>query len=398
MFYGMQPSLQVRLFKSPEIAGVCGKMADHCKSNPVRIAIIGAGAVSDYHHVPGIRLDRRATLAAVCDASADLLEKRRKDWSIEYVTTDYEAVCADPQVDAVIIATPNFTHKPIALAAVRHGKHVMCEKPLGLNAAEVRDMYHAARDAGVVHMTAFTYRFAPSMKYLRALAHSGQLGGLRHFRSQRFLDLPETSWGWRQYKSQAGAGDLYDMTIHRIDFAIDLLGPLSRVCGAVARFAPRDHTPDGRVCPPSEVDDWSCLIGEFASGAVGVWEGTTLAKGYGLNGFGHEWAEINGAKQSAVYRLHEPNKLWVGQTGADLAPVDVPPEYLKPEGSPRDPRQGVPATVFRYDLMYEFVSAIVEGRDAGPSFYDGLRAQIVADAVLESHRRRTWIEIPDEPR
>ena len=55
-------------------------------------------------------------------------------------------------------------------------------------------------------------------------------------------------------------------------------------------------------------------------------------------------------------------------------------------------------TVFRYDLIWEFVSAIVERREAVPSFYDGLRAQIVADSVLESHRLRTWIEIPEEPR
>jgi predicted dehydrogenase len=81
-----------------------------------------------------------------------------------------------------------------------------------------------------------------------------------------------------------------------------------------------------------------------------------------------------------------------------LAPRDVPVELLKPAGSPRDPRSGVPATVFRYDLMWEFVSAIVEGRDAVPSFYDGLRAQVVADAVLQSHERRVWIEIPEEPR
>jgi len=370
----------------------------HSESNPLRVAIIGAGKVSDYHHVPGIRLDPRARLVGACDADRELLEKRRKDWSIDYVTTDYEALCADPRVDAVIIATPNDTHRPIALAAARQGKHMMCEKPLGLNAAQVREMYHAARDAGVVHMSAFTYRFAPSMRYLRDLAGSGELGELRHFRSQRFLDLPETSWGWRQYKDQAGAGDLFDMTIHRIDFAIDLLGPLARVCGAVAQFARRDRTADGRACPPSEVDDWSCLVGEFASGAVGVWEGTTLAKGYGLGGFGHEWAEINGSQQSAVYRLHEPHKLWLGRTGADLAPVDVPAQYLKPAGSPRDPSQGIPATVFRWDLMYEFISAVVDGRDAVPSFYDGLRAQVVADAVLESHRRRTWIDIPPEPR
>ena len=372
-------------------------MTAYSASNPVKVGIIGAGAVSDYHHVPGIRLDPRATLTAVCDASESLLEQRQKEWGIDNITTDFEQVCSDPNVDAVVIATPNFTHHAIAVAAAKNGKHIMCEKPLGLNAQEVREMYHAARDNKVVHMTAFTYRFAPSMRWLKHLASSGQLGELRHFRSQRFLDWPETSWGWRQYKDKAGAGDLFDMTIHRIDFAIDLLGELSQVSGAVARFAPRDKTPDGQACPPSEVDDWSCLIGEFASGAVGVWEGTTLAKGYDFNGFGHEWAEINGSEQSAVYRLHEPNKLWLGKTGQDLAPVDVPAEFLKPAGSPRDPAEGKPATVFRYDLMWEFVSAIVEERSATPCFYDGLRAQIVADSVLQSHESRQWVEIPQEP-
>lgn len=364
----------------------------------VRIAIVGAGAVSDYHHVPGIRLDSRAKLVAACDSDRELLERRRKDWQIERITTDYREVCTAPEVDAIIIATPNDTHLPISLEAAANGKHILCEKPLGLSADEVRRMYHAARDAGVVHMTAFTYRFAPSMRYLKSLVATGKLGDPRHFRSQRFLDWPETSWGWRQYKAQAGAGDLFDMTIHRLDFAIDLVGPLQRISGAVARFAPRDVTRDGVPCAPSEVDDWSCLIGEFRSGCVGVWEGTTLAKGYGLKGFGHEWAEVNGSEASAVYRLHEPNTLLLGRSGHDLSPVPVPPEFLAPPGSPRDPAEGEPARVFRYDLVWEFVSAIVERREANPSFYDGLRAQVVADAVLKSHTERTWVDIPDEPR
>ncbi len=364
---------------------------------PIRIGIVGAGAVSDYHHVPGIRLDNRCRLAAICDASPELLEKRKSDWGCDNVTTDFQQICRDPNVDALIIATPNDTHAPISIEAAKHGKHVMCEKPLGLNAEEVRGMYHALHHAGAVHMTAFTYRFAPSMRYLQHLAQSGELGELRHFRSQRFLDWPETSWGWRQYKARAGAGDLFDMTIHRIDFAQELLGPIRRVCGSVARFAPRDKTPDGKDCPPSEVDDWSALIGEFECGAVGVWEGTTLAKGYNLNGFGHEWAEVNGSKASAVYRLHEPNQIWIGRTGQDLAPVNVPAEFLKWPGSVRDPAQGKPATVFRYDLIWEFVSAIVERREAVPSFYEGLTAQVVADSVLKSHATRQWIDIPAEP-
>ena len=313
-------------------------MAISTASQPVRVAFIGVGAVTAYHHLPGLRLDPRARLVAICDADPGLLEKRKAEWNVEHATTDAEALCRSDQVDAVVIATPNDTHRPIAVAAARGGKHVMCEKPLGLSAGEVREMYEAARDAKVVHMTAFTYRFAPSMRYLRHLLKSGALGTPRHFRSQRFLDWPETSWGWRQYKARAGAGDLFDMTIHRIDFAIDLLGPISRVCGAVARFARRDTTVDGKACPPSEVDDWSCLIGEFASGATGVWEGTTLAKGYHRDGFGHEWAEINGSEGSAVYRLHEPNTILLGKTGHDLAPVPVPAEFLKPAGQPPRPR------------------------------------------------------------
>jgi predicted dehydrogenase len=360
---------------------------------PIRIAIIGAGAVSDYHHVPGIRLDPRCELTAVCDTSEALLEQRKKDWGIDRVFTDPLAACRDENVDAVIIATPNFTHRAIAVEAAKHGKHIMCEKPLGLNATEVEEMYHTARQNKVVHMTAFTYRFAPSMRYLTHLVKSGALGAPRHFRSQRFLDWPETSWGWRQYKATAGAGDLFDMTVHRLDFAMDLCGPLARICGAVARFVPRNKTKEGQDCPPSEVDDWSALIGEFRTGAVGVWEGTTLAKGYNRNGFGHEWAEINGAEGSAVYQLHEPNTILLGKTGDDLHLVPVPKEFLAPDGSPRDPSQGTPATVFRYDLMWEFVSAIVEGRDAVPSFRDGLNAQLVADAVLKSHEERQWIEL-----
>ena len=278
-------------------------MSESSANSPVRIAILGAGAVSDYHHVPAINLDPRAELVAVCDANDQLLEQRRQDWGVDLVSTDYEAICSSPDVDAVIIATPNFTHHPMAVAAAQAGKHIMCEKPLGLNVEEVRQMYQAAEQAGVVHMTVFTYRFAPSMRYLKHLAESGELGTLRHFRSQRFLDWPETSWGWRQYEDRAGAGDLFDMTIHRIDFAQDLLGPIKKICGSVARFAERTETADGSSCPPSEVDDWSALIGDFECGAVGVWEGTTLAKGYNREGFGHEWAEINGSDASAVYRL-----------------------------------------------------------------------------------------------
>jgi predicted dehydrogenase len=356
----------------------------------IRYAIIGAGAVSDYHHVPGIAIDPRAELVAVCDPNKALLTQRVQDWGCEKITTDYQAIADDPDVDAVIIATPNFTHKDLSLACIAGGKHVMCEKPLGLNYADSAEMYRAARAKGVKHMTAFTYRFAPSMRYLRHLVQTGALGTPRHFRSQRFLDLPETSWGWRQYKKTAGAGDLFDMTIHRIDFAMDLMGPLKEVCGAVAQFTPRTATTDGKKCEPSEVDDWSALIGRFENGAVGVWEGSTVMKGHYNDGFGWEWAEVNGSEGSAVYRLTEPNTILLGRHHESLQTVAVPDEYLVIPGSPRDPKEGNPSTVFRYDLVYELTSAIVEDRPAVPGFDHGARAQFVADAVLQSNATGGW--------
>ncbi|MEC9093535.1 MAG: Gfo/Idh/MocA family oxidoreductase [Planctomycetota bacterium] len=367
-------------------------------SQKIRIGIIGVGSVSDYHHFPGLELDCRAELAGICDTDLNLLDQKKNQWQVDFATSDPNQLIENDSIDAIIVATPNFTHKEICLHAAKHGVHIMCEKPLALSANEVREMYHVARDHQIVHMTAFTYRFAPSMLYLKHLLAKGDLGQPRHFRSQRFLDLPETSWGWRQHKHLAGAGDLFDMTIHRIDFAMDLLGPIKSITGGVAQFAPRTRTATGENCEPSDVDDWSALIGEFDSGAVGVWEGTTLAKGYNLRGFGHEWAEINGSEASAVYRMHDPNHLLLGKTGGDLEPVPVPDRFLKPKESPRDPNNGEPGTVFRYDLVWEFVSAICENRSAIPCFYDGLRAQVIADAVLESQQKRTWIDIPHEAR
>ena len=271
----------------------------------------------------------------------------------------------------------------------------MCEKPLGVNKGEVRAMYEAVRDAGVVHMTAFTYRFAPSMKYLRHLLKSGALGTPRHFRSQRFLDWPETSWGWRQYKDKAGAGDLYDMTIHRIDFALDLLGPLERVCGAVARFAPRDVTPDGKPCPPSEVDDWSSLIGEFQSRRRRRLGGDDAGQGLPPRRLRPRVGRDQRLRRArpSTGSTSRTRSCWARP--ARTSPRSPsPPSSSSPRAAPATRSQGKPATVFRYDLVWEFVSAIVEGRPAVPSFYDGLNAQIIADAVLESHAKRAWVDTP----
>ena len=95
-------------------------------SDKVRIGIIGAGAVSDYHHVPGIRIDDRCELVAICDPNEALLEQRKGEWDVQKATANHEDIAADPDIDAVIVATPNFVHREQSLACIEAGKHVMC--------------------------------------------------------------------------------------------------------------------------------------------------------------------------------------------------------------------------------------------------------------------------------
>ena len=172
----------------------------------IRVGLVGLGSVCSSVHYPGLKRIPGVEIAGICDADPERLELRRREWGIEAGFENMSDLLSGIEPDAVVIATPNVYHRELVLEALGAGCHVHCEKPLGMNFDETVEMYRAGRDSGLRHMTAFTYRFAPSMRYIRHLVKSGQLGELRHFRSQRFLDWPETSWGWRQYKDKAGAG------------------------------------------------------------------------------------------------------------------------------------------------------------------------------------------------
>src|SRR5206468_4591107 len=184
-------------------------------------------------------------------------------------TDDKETVQRD-DVQAVIIATPNFTHAPIAQAAIAAGKHVLCEKPLAMNYTEAMAMYQASERANVRHMTAFTYRFVPAMRYLAHLVKRGDLGQPYHYRCCRLQDWGTRNLGWRQVKKLAGTGELGDMLSHRIDFAHLLVGPMKRLVANLKQWHPV------RGGAPNDLDDWAAILAEFQSGATGVLESSKL--------------------------------------------------------------------------------------------------------------------------
>lgn len=354
----------------------------------VGVAMIGSGRIALANHLPGLALSSQARLVALCDSNRSVLESASKQTGVQATFTDYHDAVTQPDVDAVIVATPNHLHAPIVLAALAAKKHVLCEKPLALEYASALEMYHAAESAGVKHMTAFTYRFVPAMRYMHFLVESGAVGAIHHFRAQRFQDWAVRGMGWRQTRMMAGSGELADMLSHRIDYGHFLLGRLKRLVSDLRNFIPQ------RDGSRSDVDDWVGLLGEFQSGATAMLESTKLATGRGEGMGGLDLCEINGAERTLVCSTQKPMELLIGRRGStDLDRVDVPMEFAVWPGSPRDPTDGNPLVSFRYDQTFEFIDAIMKDRPCVPSFWDGVLAQAVMDAIINSRERRRWVDV-----
>ncbi len=186
--------------------------------NTIGVAIIGCGGITLQNHLPGLALCADTRVVALCDTNAATLEKASRDTGIHITSTNYEEIVKRDDVQAVIIATPNVSHAPIAQAAIAAGKHVLCEKPIAMNYPEAQVMAEAADAAGVRHMTAFTYRFVPAMRYLGHLIAQGDLGHAYHYRSCRLQDWGTRNLGWRQVKALAATGELgrHALPSHRL--------------------------------------------------------------------------------------------------------------------------------------------------------------------------------------
>jgi predicted dehydrogenase len=368
---------------------MAGLPSREARMSTVGVGIIGAGAIALANHVPGLALAPRAKLVALCDADARVVHEASRQTGVTRTFADHRALLDDPAVDAVIVAPPNFTHAPIVLDSIAARKHVLCEKPLALDLSSALAMYRAAERSGVRHMTAFTYRFVPAMRYAKHLIdHDGAIGQPHHFRAQRFQDWGDRPLGWRQVKQLAGTGELGDMLSHRIDFAHYLIGPMRRLVANLRRFV------GARGGKPADVDDWVGLLCDFESGATGVLESTKLATGVGEGTGGRDVVEINGADGSMAYSTQRPLELQLARRGdTSFRAIVVPDEFLVWPGSPRDPRAGDPRVTFRYDQDFEFIDAIVNNRPCRPSFREGVMTQAVMDAAVKSHAQNGWIDL-----
>jgi predicted dehydrogenase len=350
------------------------------------IGIIGAGGASRGIHISGFRLCPNVEIVAVCDT--DL--KAAEDTGVASVTGDYRELLAREDVHAVVNATPNYLHHEIALQALAHRKHILCEKPLSLDTERAAEMLQAAEAAGVVHMTAFTYGYTPALRYMQHLVSSGELGVIRTVRAAYLMALSGHLLGWRSTKGQAGSGVLADIGSHLINMVESVAGHIAALSATDRRF---------RNDPTSDVEDWISFLSDFSNGACGTFEISRVCAGRGAGITEDIFIELYGSCGSAVFSLQDPWGLQValGEVARDpahpLVRVDVPEQFLKLPGSPRDVHAHDRRWGYRFDQAWQFVESIRLNQSRAPSFADGVRCQRVLDAALASAASRQWVTV-----
>ena len=349
----------------------------------LRLGIIGFGGAARKIHIPGLQLCPDVEVAAVCDTDP----KTAEAVGAIPVIADYHALLSREDIHAIVNATPNNLHHEIALEALANQKHILCEKPLALNAASAQEMLEAAQAANVVHMTAFTYRYTPALQYMHHLVSFGQLGAIRTVRAAYLMALSSHLLGWRSTKAQAGSGVLADIGSHLIHMVEFVAGPISALSASDCRF--RDD-------PSSDVEDWIAFLADLENGARGTFEISRVCGGRGAGITEEIFIELYGTRGSAVFSLQDPWGLQValGETAQDpscpLVHVDVPEQFLKLPGSPRDIYAHDRRWGYRFDQAWQFINSIRQGQSQAPSFADGVRCQTVLDAALASAASRQW--------
>lgn len=337
-------------------------------------------------------------LTAVCARNGERARAFAEQWGVKSVETDWRKMVARDDIDLIDIASPNDTHKEIAIAAAAAGKMVMCEKPLGRNAAESQAMVEAVESAGVANMVWYNYRRVPAVTLAKQLIDEGRLGRIFHYRA-KFLqdwtiatDLPQGGEGlWRLDKEVAGSGVTGDLLAHCIDTAMWLNGAIDKVSGMTETFVKeRVHTIKGGVQKVT-IDDASAFLARFANGSLATFEATRYARGHKAL----YTLEINGEHASIFWDLHDLHRIEFFDHNDDGRTRGWRSVHVTDGDHPYMDHWWVPGLQIGYEHTFihqvaDFLKGLDEGKAAAPTFREALATDLVTDAVLKSARTGQW--------
>jgi len=353
------------------------------------------------------------TVSAICDV-AGLAIKASEKLGIPRAFADYHDLLACPEVDVVHITTPNRFHCEMSLAAVRAGKHVVCEKPLAMNTRETARIVRTVRASQRIFAVNYNVRFYPAVLQLRRLVECGELGDIIHVNGSYMQDwlFKDTDYNWRLLPQEGGSlRAVADIGTHWMDTVSFILGAkITSVFADLATWHKRRRRPLGEVQTFAQADDrmkyasyqvqtddFASVLLRFANGARGNLSVSQVAAGR-KNCIR---IEIYGSKKSACWCSEEPEFLRFGnRDGANETAVRATPAFG--DGAvgftdyPPGHVEGFPDT-FKMNFRAIY-AAVAAGPGAEPVRFataeDGHREVSVCAAILKSNKSRTWTDVP----
>jgi predicted dehydrogenase len=382
----------------------------------IRVGVIGAGFIGPAH-IESLRRLGCAEVVALAGRDQASAERKAAAQFIPRAYGDYRELIAAPDIDVVHICSPNREHYPAAKAALMAGKHVVCEKPLGMTSVESAELVALAEAARCVHAVTFNIRFYPLAQQIRTMVRRGDLGDIYSVHGGFWQDwlLLDTDYNWRVESSQGGAlRAVGDIGSHWIDLAQFVTGQTAtRVLADLATFVPVRQKPDRaldafttadvpRTPQTMDTEDAATVLLRFAGNTRGVMQVSQVSAGRKCR----LTIEINGSRGSLAWDAERPNELWLGHR-------DRPNELLiKDPGLMDEPARSVARYPAGHDegfpdshtainrAIYDYIRAGGYGSGARPNFptfVDGHRENVIADAVLESARDSRWVPVDVPP-
>ncbi len=368
----------------------------------INIGVIGAGYMGKAHslalHSVGATFNTklRPVPYMICTTTKAGAEQKRQELGFLHATDKWQEMVKDDNIHAIIIASPQDTHKEIALAAFANNKHVFCEKPLGATLADSREVTEKAKQSNKVHMVGFNYIQTPAVQMARKIIKENILGDISFMRGEHtedFMAKPTTPANWRT--RAMASGTMQDLAPHMINCALGLIGNITTLVADVSTvFTQRPSEADKTIMEDVHNDDQAHLLCRFENGALGNLYFSRIATGQKM---GYRF-EIYGSKGALKYDQEDQNALWY----YNMETADEYQGFTKilmsqphPDFADLCPGDGH-GTGYGEQITIEirnFLSAIEDGTHYWPTFEDGLRVDEIIHAALESSTNKQWINV-----
>lgn len=386
----------------------------HAPRLPIQVGVIGAGFIGPAH-IEALRRLGFVEVVALATSSRESADRKAAALFVPRAYGDYRDLIRDPEVDVVQIAASNVLHYPAAQAALEAGKHVVCDKPLGMTSAESAELVRLAERTGLVDAVTFNVRFYPVLQHARAVIRRGDLGPVYLVHGGYWQDwlLWDTDYNWRVDPSQGGAaraiGDIGSHWLDLAQFLTDL--PVRGVLADLVTFLPVRLKPARpqetfttadveRIPVRVETEDAASVLLRLGDAARGVMTVSQVSAGRK----NRLVIEVNGACGSVAWDGERPNELWIGHRDRPNEALIKDPALLAPEARPYARYPGGHAEGFADShtacnrAIYEYIRA--GGRQSGrapdfPTFADGHRENVLAERILLSSRERCWVDVPE---